>query len=77
MAVASRQLVWSFHSQHCAAGLERHVGSVPSARFPASTGSGLDPVESTPMPITFAAEKSGLSAACVSAPRTLCSSPTR
>src|SRR5208283_4780879 len=52
MRAASRQLVWSFQSQHCAAGFPRHFGSRASGRFLRSTGIGLEPVVSTPMPMT-------------------------
>ena len=60
MRAASRQPVWSFHSQHCAARLSLHFPSSASGRFARSTGIGLDPVVSTPMPTTFAASKPGL-----------------
>ena len=56
MRAASRQLVWSFHSQHCAARRSPQPVSA-SGRLSASTGIGLEPVVSTPMPITRPAAK--------------------
>ena len=68
---ASRQLVWSFQSQHCAAGLRFHLRWSARGRFSRSTGIGLEPVVSTPIPTIPAAEKPRLLPAAATAPRTL------
>ena len=52
IAAASSAPVWSFHSQAWAARFACHFGSSASGRFCASTGIGVEPVVSTPMPIT-------------------------
>jgi len=54
---ASRQLVWSFQSQHWAARFLAHFLFRASGTLCLSTGIGLDPVVSTPMPTTADAEK--------------------
>src|SRR5690606_18672513 len=74
---ASRQLVWSFHSQHCASRFFAHLRFKASGTFRASTGIGLEPVESTPMPTTFFTSKPFCLRAARSAPFTLASSPWR
>src|SRR3954469_1823971 len=51
IAAASAAEVWSFHSHACAARLVSHRGSSASGRAFASTGSGVDPVGSTPAPL--------------------------
>ena len=50
MRAASRQLVWSFQSQHCALRLRFHLACIARGTFLRSTGIGLDPVVSTPIP---------------------------
>ena len=52
MRAASSADVWSFQSHACAARLLFHRGSHASGCASASTGSGVDPVVSTPMPTT-------------------------
>ena len=59
IAAASAGRVWSFQSQACAARLSRQRGSSASGRAGASTGSGVDPVVSTPMPITRSRANAG------------------
>ena len=71
MRAASRQLVWSFQSQHWAARSRRHFRWRASGRLRRSTGIGLDPVVSTPMPATLPAENPRVRVAAASAPRTL------
>src|SRR3954453_12801793 len=51
IATASAAEVWSFHSHAWAARLPVHGGSIASGRALASSGSGVDPVVSTPIPI--------------------------
>jgi hypothetical protein len=70
MRAASRHEVWSFQSQHCAARLRLHFGRIASGTFALSTGMGLDPVESTPMPTVLDAENPRARDAAASAPRT-------
>ena len=76
IATASAADVWSFHSQACAARLSFHRGSMASGRACASTGSGVDPVVSTPMPTTRSRENPGSVSASVSAPITDTRSPS-
>ena len=52
-------LVWSFHSQAWAARLLRKAGFMASGMPWASTGSGVEPVVSTPTPTTSSTAKSG------------------
>ena len=63
IAAASSAAVWSFHSHACAARLPSNRGSIASGRAFASIGSGVEPVVSTPMPITRSREKPGAFAA--------------
>ena len=78
MRAASCQEVWSFQSQHCAAGFFFHFGKDARARLEESTGIGLEPVVSTPRPIIVAGVKAlFFFAAAASAPVTHSSSPTR
>src|SRR5258706_16243544 len=71
MRAASRTLVWSFQSQHWALRFFLHFLSSASGRFVASTGSGLEPVVSTPMPTILSAENPPFFFAAASAARTL------
>ena len=59
MRSASSAAVWSFHNHAWAAGLASHLGSRASGRQRASTGIGVEPVVSTPMPTTRSREKPG------------------
>src|SRR5207342_955643 len=52
IAAASAAPVWSFHSHACDARLPDQRGSIASGRACPSTGSGVEPVVSTPIPIT-------------------------
>ena len=60
IAAASAADVWSFQSHACAARLFCHFGSSASGRACASTGSGVDPVVSAPMPITRSRANAGI-----------------
>ena len=77
MAAASSAAVWSFHSHACAASESRQRGSRASGRLPASTGSGVEPVVSTPIPMTRWRAKPACVSACANAPRTDAVRPTR
>ena len=77
IAAASAAPVWSFHSHAWAASTPAHFGSRPSALLCASTGIGVEPVVSTPMPITRSAENSASRAASAIAPLTDARSPSR
>ncbi len=77
MAAASSAPVWSFHSHAWAASTPAHFGSSASGRLWPSTGMGVEPVVSTPMPITRSAEKSASRAASAIAPLTDARSPSR
>ena len=57
MAAASSAAVWSFQSHACAAGCFFQRLSRASGRQAASTGMGVEPVVSTPMPMTRSAAK--------------------
>ena len=75
MAAASSAPVWSFQSQAWAARFALHFGSRASGRPFASTGIGVEPVVSTPRPITSAREKPGCFSAAARAPFTEASRP--
>ncbi len=77
IAAASSAPVWSFHSHAWAASTPAHFGSRPSARLCASTGIGVEPVVSTPMPMMRSAENAPSRAASAMAPRTDTRSPSR
>ncbi len=57
MAAAFGAEVWSFQSQACAAGSSLHASDMARGRAFASTGRGVEPVVSTPMPMTRSREK--------------------
>ncbi len=76
MAAASSAPVWSFHSQAWAARFACHLGSSASGRFSRSTGIGVEPVVSTPMPITACRENPGSASAAASAAATDRSRPS-
>jgi hypothetical protein len=56
---ASATAEWSFQSQAWAASVSAHSAFNASGRAWASTGSGVEPVVSTPIPITREREKPG------------------
>ena len=74
---ASAYAVWSFQSHTCAAIRSRKRSCKPNGLPAASTGIGVEPVVSTPIPITHDGWKPSRSTASASAARTLCSSPSR
>src|SRR4051812_10521611 len=77
ICAASRQLVWSFHSQHWASRFLAHFFEEARGTLLASTGIGLEPVVSTPRPMIFRASNPRVFFAAASAPRTLFSKPKR
>ena len=73
---ASSTEEWSFHSQARALGLPANCGSEANGVPSRSSGSGVEPVVSTPMPMMRSGQKCGSSAAAFSAPITHTSSPS-
>ena len=70
IAAASAAAVWSFQSQAWAASWPFHLGSSARGRFSPSTGSGVEPVVSTPMPTMRPRSKPSAPSASASAPFT-------
>ena len=68
ISAASAAAEWSFQSQACAASVSAHAPWSASGRALASTGSGVEPVVSTPIPMTRAREKPGWRSASARAP---------
>src|SRR3982750_3064714 len=76
IAAASAADVWSFHSHACAARLLCHFGDAASGRAGASSGIGVDPVVSTPVPITRSRANDPSASASFNAPATATRSPS-